>query len=160
MDPPWIPGGSPLDPRWIPGGSPVGSVKTRRPGNGHQNDLRPPSGRLDPAFFWRACNPSNGPVFATVLRLFSDQTKHLVSSFNMENDQRIKAHLLRWFPAILEKYMIFGLAFLLQYFDCLPTKHDTWCRHSIWKMISTSRRIFWHGFQPYSKTHRFSASVF
>ena len=116
MDPPWIPGGSPLDPRWIPGGSPVGSVKTRRPGNGHQNDLRPPSGRLDPAFFWRACNPPSGPVFATVLRLFSDQTKHLVSSFNMENDQRIKAHLLRWFPAILKKCMIFGLVFLASVF--------------------------------------------
>ena len=114
-----------MDPPWIPPGSPVGSVKTRRPGNGHQNDLRPPSGRLDPAFFWRACNPSNGPVFATVLRLFSDQTKHLVSSFNMENDQRIKAHLLRRFPAILEKYMILGLVFLASVFRLFThqTKH-------------------------------------
>ena len=80
--------------------------------------------------------------FASVFRLFTHQTRHLVLSFNMENDQRIKARLLRWFPAILKKNMIFGLAFLLQYFDCLPTKHDTWCRHSIWKMISASRRIF------------------
>ena len=34
------------------------------------------------------------------------------------------------------------LPFWLQYSDCLLTKQDTWCRHSIWKMISTSRRIF------------------
>ena len=38
---------------------------------------------------------------ASVFRLFTHQTRHLVLSFNMENDQRIKAHLLRWFPAIL-----------------------------------------------------------
>ena len=36
----------------------------------------------------------------------------------------------------------------LQYFDRLPPKYDTWCRHSIRKMISASRRIFWHSFQP------------
>ena len=38
---------------------------------------------------------------ASVFRLFTHQTRHLVLSFNMENDQHIKAHLLRWFPAIL-----------------------------------------------------------
>ena len=80
--------------------------------------------------------------FASVSRLFTHQTRHSVLSFNMENDQRIKARLLRWFPAILKKRMISVLPFLLQYFDCLPTKQDTWCRHSIWKMISTSRRMF------------------
>ena len=53
---------------------------------------------------------------ASVFRLFTHQTRHLVLSFNMENDQRIKAHLLRWFPAILYKYMIFGLAFLASVF--------------------------------------------
>ena len=50
--------------------------------------------------------------------------------------------------------------YLLQYFDCLPTKLDTWCCHSIWKMISASRRIFWDGFQRFLKKVRFSASVF
>ena len=38
---------------------------------------------------------------ASVFRLFTHQTRHLVLSFNMESDQRIKAHLLRLFPAIL-----------------------------------------------------------
>ena len=37
----------------------------------------------------------------------------------------------------------------VQYFDCLPLRIDTWCRHSIRKMISASRRIFWDGFQPF-----------
>ena len=48
--------------------------------------------------------------------------------------------------------------FLLQYFDCLPTKLDTWCCHSIWKMISASRRVFWDGFQPFLKNTWFSVS--
>ena len=42
-------------------------------------------------------------LVASVFRLFTHQTRHLVSSFNMENDQRIKARLLRWFPAILKQ---------------------------------------------------------
>ena len=50
------------------------------------------------------------------------------------------------------------LHFWLQYFDCLPTKLDTWCGHSIWKIISTSRRIFWDGFQPFLKNAWFSVS--
>ena len=54
--------------------------------------------------------------FASVFRLFTHQTRHLVSSFNMENDQRIEAHLLRWFPAILKKHIIFGLAFFASVF--------------------------------------------
>ena len=49
---------------------------------------------------------------------------------------------------------------MLQYFDCLPTKLDTWCRHSIWKIISASRRIFWDGFQPFLKNRWFSVSLF
>ena len=49
---------------------------------------------------------------ASVFRLFTHRTRYFVSSFNMENDQRIKAHLLAWLPAILKKYMIFGLVFL------------------------------------------------
>ena len=58
-----------------------------------------------------------GLVFlASVFRLFTHQTRHLVWSFNMENDQRIKARLLRWFPAILKKRMIFGLAFFASVF--------------------------------------------
>ena len=40
-------------------------------------------------------------LLVSVFPLFTHQTGHLVSSFNMENDQHIKAHLLRWFPAIL-----------------------------------------------------------
>ena len=55
-------------------------------------------------------------LVASVFRLFTHQTRHLVSSFNMENNQRIKAHLLRWFPAILKKYMIFGLVFFASVF--------------------------------------------
>ena len=98
--------------------------------------------------------------FASVFRLFTHQARHLVSSFNMENDQRIKAHLLRWLPAILKKHMMFGLPFLLQYFDCLPTKLDTWCCHSIWKMISASRRVFWDGFQPFFKNTWFTVLFF
>ena len=47
-----------------------------------------------------------------VFRLFTHQTGHLVSSFNMENDQRIKAHLLRWFPAILKNINDFRSRFL------------------------------------------------
>ena len=54
--------------------------------------------------------------FASVFRLFTHQTRHLVWSFNMENDQRIKARLLRWFPAILEKNMIFGFISLASVF--------------------------------------------
>ena len=50
--------------------------------------------------------------------------------------------------------------YLLQYFDCLPTKLDTWCCHSIWKMISASRRIFWDGFQPFFKNTWFSVLPF
>ena len=53
-----------------------------------------------------------------------------------------------------------GSSFWHQYFDCLSIEINTWCRHSIWKMISASRRIFWHGFQPFLKNYRFSASVF
>ena len=55
-------------------------------------------------------------LVASVFRLFTHQTRHLVSSFNMENNQRIKARLLRWFPANLKKYMIFGLVFCASVF--------------------------------------------
>ena len=48
----------------------------------------------------------------------------------------------------------------LQYFDCLPPKYGTWRRHSIREMISASRRIFWHSFQPsIKKKHEFSVSI-
>ena len=66
--------------------------------------------------------------FASVFRLCTHQTRHWVSSFNMENNQRIKAHLLRWFPAILKKYMIFGLVFLASVFRLFT--HQT--RHLVW----------------------------
>ena len=65
---------------------------------------------------------------ASVFRLFTHQTRHLVSSFNMENNQRIKAHLLRWFPAILEKYMSFGIVFSASVFRLFT--HQT--RHLVW----------------------------
>ena len=48
----------------------------------------------------------------------------------------------------------------LQYFDCLPHEYDTWCPHSISKMISASRRIFWDGFQPFLKNTWFSVLSF
>ena len=49
---------------------------------------------------------------------------------------------------MMEQKMNMAITWLLQYSDCLPTKLDTWSRHSIWKIISASRRIFWDGFQP------------
>ena len=48
----------------------------------------------------------------------------------------------------------------LQYFDCLPHEYDTWCPHSISKMISASRRIFWDGFQPFLKNTWFFGLAF
>ena len=67
--------------------------------------------------FWDGFQPFlNNALFfglaflASVFRLFTHQTRHLVWSFNMENDQHIKAHLLRWFPAIFEKMQIFGFS--------------------------------------------------
>ena len=39
-------------------------------------------------------------------------------------------------------------------FRLFTHKYDTWCRHSIRKMISASRRIFWHSFHPSSKKTR------
>ena len=67
-------------------------------------------------------------ALASVFRLLTHQTRHLVWSFNMENDQHIKARLLRWFPAILKKYMIFGLVFLASVFRLFT--HQT--RHLVW----------------------------
>ena len=56
--------------------------------------------------------------------------------------------------------MIFGLVFFASVFRlfCLPVEQDTWCSHSICKMISASRRIFWDGFQPFLKNTWFSVS--
>ena len=55
-------------------------------------------------------------LLAAVLRSFTPRNGHLVSSFNKKDYQCIKAHLLRWFPAILKKNMIFGLTFLASVF--------------------------------------------
>ena len=66
--------------------------------------------------------------FPSAFRMFTHQTRHLVSSFNMENDQRIKVHLLRWFPAILKKCMIFCLVFLASVFRLLTHQ----IRHLVW----------------------------
>ncbi len=60
--------------------------------------------------------------FASVFRLFAHQTRHLVSALNMENDQRIKAHLLRWFPAYLEKIQIFGFSVFDRWHSIFQTK--------------------------------------
>ena len=59
---------------------------------------------------------------ASVFRLFTHQTRHLVLSFNMENDQFIKAHLLRWFPAMFEKILFFGLSVLGSWHSIFQSK--------------------------------------
>ena len=61
-------------------------------------------------------------LLVSVFRLFTHQTGHLVSSFNMENDQRITAHLLRLFPAISEKVKIFGFSVLDSWPSILQSK--------------------------------------
>ena len=98
--------------------------------------------------------------FASLFRLFTRQTRHLVLSFNMENDQRIKAHLLRWFPAILYKYMIFGLAFLASVFR--PFTYQT--RHLVSSFnMENDQRIKAHllrWFPAVFEKYSFSASVF
>ena len=85
----------------------------------------------------------------SVFRLFTYRRRDLVSSFNMENDQRIKAHLLRWFFSHSLKIhdfrsCIFGYSIPTVY---LPNK-TLGVVIQIWKIISESRRIFWDGFQP------------
>ena len=68
---------------------------------------------------------------ASVFLLFTPQNKHVWISFNTQNDQRFKAHLL-----------LRTISHRLQYFCCLPLKTNTYGFHSIRKMISASRRIF------------------
>ena len=86
----------------------------------------------------------------------SNATKNALIKTPIDNLQAAKCG----FQPSLKTTWFSVLPFLLQYFDCLPTKLDTWCRHSIWKMISASRRIFWDGFQRVLKTCRLLASVF
>ena len=69
---------------------------------------------------------------------------YFVSSFNMENDQRIKARLLRWFPAILKKRMCFGLAFFASVFRSLT--HQT--RSIILPCATDSLRLLSRRAQP------------
>ena len=59
---------------------------------------------------------------ASVLRLFTYQTSHLVSSFNMENDQHIKARLLAWFLAMFENIQKFGFSVLASWPSICPIK--------------------------------------
>ena len=61
-------------------------------------------------------------LLASVFRPFTYQTRHLVSSFNMENDQHIKARLLAWFPAIFEKNTDFRLQYFMQLAIDFPIK--------------------------------------
>ena len=70
-------------------------------------------------------------LLASVFRLFTPQNKRLVTSFNKKNDQCIAAQLF-----------VFITKSLLGNFDCLPIKISILRRHSIRKMISASRRIF------------------
>jgi hypothetical protein len=67
----------------------------------------------------------------SVLQPLTPQNKVFWSSFNKKNDQRFKAHLF-WKTR----------NFRLQYFRCLPLKISSSEFHSILKMISASRRIF------------------
>ena len=50
--------------------------------------------------------------WVSVFRSFTLQIRHRVSSFNKKDYQYIKAHLLRWLPAILKTNMIFGFSCL------------------------------------------------
>ena len=87
----------------------------------------------------------------------SNATKNALIKTPIDNLQAAKCG----FQPSLKTTWFSVLPFLLQYFDCLPTKLDTWCRHSIWKMISASRRIFWDGFQPFFKQkHDFRSRFF
>ena len=61
---------------------------------------------------------------ASVFRLFTHQTRHLVLSFNMENDQRIKARLLAWFPTMFEKHTDFRLQYFRQLAIDFPIKRS------------------------------------
>ena len=86
-----------------------------------QRGPRPPGPKTGGRAVTSLWPPSMNMMFdlaflASVLRSFTPRNKHLVSPFNKKNDQCIKAHLLRWFPAILKKNVIFGLAFLASVF--------------------------------------------
>ena len=84
-------------------------------------------------------------------------TKNALMETPIDNLQAAKCG----FQPSLKTTCYLGLPFfLLQYSDCWPTKLDTWCRHSIWKMISASRRIFWDGFQPFFTNTWFSVLPF
>ena len=61
---------------------------------------------------------------------------------------------------LFEKTRFLASFFWLQCFDCLPHKISTWCRHSIRKIISASRRIVWNSFQTCLKKYTISGFVF
>ena len=75
----------------------------------------------------------HGYTYILQIQDLGEDRLHFSSSFFWQYKNTILSHL--------------GIFFGSQYFDCLPPKYDTWCRHSIRKMISASRRIFWHSFQ-------------
>ena len=72
--------------------------------------------RLSTFGFSPTCWTFGFVVLASVFRSLTPRNKHLVSTFSKKNDQCIKVHLLRWFPAILLKNVILGLAFLVSIF--------------------------------------------
>ena len=76
------------------------------------------------------------------------RTCYVVWGFDVRKHHRIHT----WNANIF--FMFLGI----QYFDSLPPKYDTWCRHSIRKLISGSRRIFWHSFQASQKNTMFGFS--
>ena len=68
---------------------------------------------------------------ASVFRLSTPQNQLHLFPFNTKNDQCIEAHIFDFLPN-----------FCHQYFGCLPLKISSICLHSIRKMISATRRIF------------------
>ena len=70
------------------------------------------------------------------------------ASSEMVSSHSLKIHDFR------SRFLRFSISIVL------PIEQDTWCRHSIWKMISASRRVFWDGFQPFLKNTWCSVSFF
>ena len=68
---------------------------------------------------------------ASVYRSFTPQNKHLVWSFNNENDHCIEAIFY-----LLMFYVGFSTSIVY------PLKISIWCRHSTMEMITASRRKF------------------
>ena len=130
-----------LDPFWIQG-VPIMAPLDAILGQNGSKRLRPRMPEALPEPTWARFGAKNCPrtYFDRLLMNFGQ----VFDGFGMDFGRNSDIQCLFW----------------LQYFDCLPLQISTLCRHSIRKMISASRRIFWHGFQALSKKKHFRDSVF